>query len=213
MRGFTAFCWFIPHCSHSYHTISWQLSVLVQQPQVLLHTYYTYYHIPPNTIVSGVANVEALVPTILHLQTQDKCKHSTILQLPNHKWFYFTWSTTHISSALTHHIHNIKCLWFWFQLLQYHYCNNCVEGTNYLIQYSTWQAIMSLPVGSPVLTYCSGCDMDLLAVGNCPQMRCNVNNTVSWSNCVATSCATDYMQTVMYTTGVVLKIPVQCSCS
>jgi len=36
---------------------------------------------------------------------------------------------------------------------------------------------MSLPVGSPVLTYCSGCNMDLLAVGDFPQMGCNVNNS------------------------------------
>jgi len=45
---------------------------------------------------------------------------------------------------------------------------------------------MSLPGGSPVLTlttdYMSGCDMDLLGVGNCPQMRCHVNHTFTWSN-------------------------------
>jgi len=46
---------------------------------------------------------------------------------------------------------------------------------------------MSLPGGSPVLTLMSGCDMDLLGVGNCSQMRCNVNHTVSWSNSVPTS--------------------------
>jgi hypothetical protein len=39
----------------------------------------------------------------------------------------------------------------------------------------------------PVLTVMSGCDMDILEVGNCPQMRCNVNRTVSWSNSVPTS--------------------------
>jgi len=38
---------------------------------------------------------------------------------------------------------------------------------------------MSLPVGSAVLTLTSGSDMDLLGVCNCPQMRCNVNHTVS----------------------------------
>jgi len=36
---------------------------------------------------------------------------------------------------------------------------------------------MSLPVGSPVLTLMSGCDMDLLGVGNYPQMSCNVNHS------------------------------------
>jgi len=46
---------------------------------------------------------------------------------------------------------------------------------------------MSLPVGSRVLTLLSGCDMDLLGVVNCPQMRCNINHTVSWSNSVPTS--------------------------
>ena len=35
--------------------------------------------------------------------------------------------------------------------LQYHYCNNCVEGRNFFLQYFTWQAIMCLPGGSPVL--------------------------------------------------------------
>ena len=42
-----------------------------------------------------------------------------------------------ISSALTQHIHNIECLWFWFQLLMYRYCNNCVEGTNFLTLHMT----------------------------------------------------------------------------
>jgi hypothetical protein len=36
---------------------------------------------------------------------------------------------------------------------------------------------MSLPVGSAVLTVMSGCDTDLLGVGNCLQMRCNVNHS------------------------------------
>jgi hypothetical protein len=45
---------------------------------------------------------------------------------------------------------------------------------------------MSLPVGSRVLTVMSRCDMDLLGVGNCPQMRCNVNHTVSRGNPVPT---------------------------
>ena len=31
---------------------------------------------------------------------------------------------------------------------------------------------MSLPGGNPVRTPMSGCDMDLIGVGNCPQMRC-----------------------------------------
>jgi len=47
---------------------------------------------------------------------------------------------------------------------------------------------MSLPGGSAILTYTidfmCGCDMDLLAVGNCSQMRCNVIHTVSWCNSV-----------------------------
>jgi len=46
---------------------------------------------------------------------------------------------------------------------------------------------MSLPEGSPVLTVMSGCCMDLLGVGNCPQMRCNIIHTVRWSNYVPTS--------------------------
>jgi hypothetical protein len=99
----------------------------------------------------------------------------------------FIWlEAQHISSALTHHTHNIKCIWFWFELLQYRYCNSCVEGSNFVIKYFTWQTIMSLPVGSAVLTVMGGCDMELLGVGNCPQMRCNVNHTVSWSNSVPT---------------------------
>ena len=77
--GFTAFCWFVPHCSHSYHPINCKLPVQVQQPQVPLHTYHTHYHIPTTSISSGAANVKAVVPTILHLQTQDKCKHSTTI--------------------------------------------------------------------------------------------------------------------------------------
>jgi len=72
---------------------------------------------------------------------------------------------------------------------------------------------MSLPVGSPVLTVMSGYDMDLLGVGNCPQMRCNVNHTVAEATLCQRACATDYMQVDMYTTGSFLKIPVQCSCS
>ena len=48
---------------------------MVEQPQVLLHTQHLHSHTPPNTNVSGVANVKALVPNILRLQTQDKCKH------------------------------------------------------------------------------------------------------------------------------------------
>jgi len=47
-------------------------------------------------------------------------------------------------------------------------------------------AIMSLHAGSPVLTLMSACDMDLLGVGKYPQMRCNVNHTVRWSNSVPT---------------------------
>jgi len=40
---------------------------------------------------------------------------------------------------------------------------------------------------APYLTLTSGCDTDLLGVGNCPQKRCNFNHTVSWSNSVSTS--------------------------
>jgi len=72
---------------------------------------------------------------------------------------------------------------------------------------------MSLPVGSPVLTVMSGCDMDLLGVGNCPQMRCIVNHTVAEATLCQRACATDYMQVVIYTTVVVLNIPGQCSFS
>jgi len=58
----------------------------------------------------------------------------------------------------------------------------------------------------------SGCDMDLLGVGNCPQMRRNVNHSELKQLCVNEP-VKHYMQMVKYTTGVVLKIPVQCSCS
>jgi len=43
---------------------------------------------------------------------------------------------------------------------------------------STVLTVMCLSVGSTVLTVMSGCDMDLLGVGKCPQMKCNVNQTV-----------------------------------
>jgi len=50
---------------------------------------------------------------------------------------------------------------------------------------------MSVPEGSPVLThntdFISGCEMDLLGMGNCPQMRYNVNHTMSWDNSVPMS--------------------------
>ena len=86
---------FVPHCSQNITLKLWKLPVLVQQPEVLLHTYHTHFYTHPRTIVSGVANVKVLVPTIHHLQTQDKCKHSTILLHHNHTWFYLTWSTTY----------------------------------------------------------------------------------------------------------------------
>jgi len=45
----------------------------------------------------------------------------------------------------------------------------------------------------PCANTLNGCDIDLLGVCNCPQMRCNVNLTVSWSNSVPTSlCNTLY---------------------
>jgi len=59
---------------------------------------------------------------------------------------------------------------------------------------------MSVPGRSTVLThttdFISGCDMDLIGVGNCPQMRCNVNYTVRWSNSVPTS-----LCDILYTDG------------
>ena len=61
-------------------------------------------------------------------------------------------------------------------------------------------------VGSTVLTVMSGYDMDLLGVGNCPQMRCNVNHAVAEATLCQRACATDYMRVVMYTSFVVLKI-------
>ena len=72
---------------------------------------------------------------------------------------------------------------------------------------------MSVPGDSHVLTHLSWCDMDLLGVGNCLQMRCNVNHTVAEATLSQQACAADYMQVVMYTSGVVLKIPGQCSFS
>ena len=65
----------------------------------------------------------------------------------------------------------------------------------------------------PLLTLMCRCDMDLIWVGNCHQMTCNVNHKVSWNNSVPTSLYKRYVQMITYTTGVVLKIPVQCSCS
>jgi len=38
-----------------------------------------------------------------------------------------------------------------------------------------------------VLTLMNGRDMDVLGVGNSHQIRCNVNHTVRWSNCVPRS--------------------------
>ena len=125
--------------------------------------------------------MKALVPTKLYLQTQDTCQSSTVLL--HHNYTRFIWlETRHISSVLTNHIHNINCVWFWFEVLQYRYCNSCVEGRNF--QFFTWQKIMSLPVGSPVLTVIIGCIMDLLGVCNCLQLMCNVNHTVSCRYCV-----------------------------
>jgi len=40
---------------------------------------------------------------------------------------------------------------------------------------------------TPTTDFMSGCDRDLLGVGNCPQMRCNVNHRVKKSNSVPTS--------------------------
>jgi len=57
--------------------------------------------------------------------------------------------------------------------------------------------------------FMSGCDMDLRGVGKLPanKVQCQSHSELKQL------CATDYMQMVMYTTGLVLKIPVQCSCS
>ena len=127
---------FVPHCSQNITLKLWKLPVLVQQPEVLLHTYHTHFYTHPKTIVSGVANVKVLVPTIHHLQTQDKCniqQYCCITIIHGFIWL----EARHISSGLSHHIHNIKCLWFWFEHLQYNYCNNCVEVRNVLIFHMT----------------------------------------------------------------------------
>ena len=149
-----------------------------------LHPHDTHSYSTSDSKVSGVANVKALVPTKLYLQTQDTCQSSTVVF--HHNYTRFIWlETPHISSVLTNHIYNINCVWFWFEVLQYRYCNSCVEGRNF--QFFTWQKIMSLPVGSPVLTVIIGCIMDLLGVCNCLQMRCNVNHILSCSYSVSIS--------------------------
>ena len=73
---------FLPHCSHNITQLLdncqfWYSSHRFFQILITLH----------QTQVSGVANVKALVPSILYLQTQNKCKHSTILLHPNHMGF------------------------------------------------------------------------------------------------------------------------------
>jgi len=62
---------FVPHCSQNITLKLWKLPVLVQQPEVLLHTDHTHFYTPPKPIFSDVANMKALVPSILHLQTQE----------------------------------------------------------------------------------------------------------------------------------------------
>ena len=137
---------FVPDCSHNINAITWKMSVLVQQPWVLLHTLDTHY-IPTNTILSGVAHMKALVPSIHYLQTLDKCNHSTImLQHLNHTCFYSTWSTNYFYCSNTPHTWS-KLHRLWSKILEYHYNNRCVEGRIFLI-YFKWPAIMPLTEGS-----------------------------------------------------------------
>jgi len=72
---------------------------------------------------------------------------------------------------------------------------------------------MSLPEGSHVLTVKSGCDMDLLEWVTA--LKCDAMSITQWNEATLCQqdCATDYMQMVMYSTDVVLRIPVQCNCS
>jgi len=72
---------------------------------------------------------------------------------------------------------------------------------------------MSLHVESPVLTLMILYGMNLRGMVNCPQVRYNVSHTVGWCKSVPNGLCNSYMQMVMYNTGVVLKIPVQCICS
>jgi len=51
--------------------------------------------------------------------------------------------------------------------------------------------------------------MDLIGVGNCLQIRCNSNHTVSCSKSVSKAYATYYTQMVKYGPDVVLKTPVE----
>ena len=78
-----------------YKPITWKQSVVVEQAGFPLHTYHTHCYTQAKPNISGVANMKALVPTILHLQTQDNCIHSTILLHQNHTRFYLTWRTTY----------------------------------------------------------------------------------------------------------------------
>ena len=143
---------------------------------ILLYTYHTHYHKTAKTILSGVVNAKAPVATIHYLKHKINVNIQqfcciTIIQ-------GFTWlEAWHISSALTHHIHNIQCLWFWCELLIYQYCNKCVESRNFLTLHMTSNFVPACR--EPLLTIMSGCDMDLLGMGTCPQMRCHVYHIVS----------------------------------
>jgi hypothetical protein len=55
-------------------------------------------------------------------------------------------------------------------------------------------------VGSVVLTVMSGCDMDLLGVGDCPEMCCNVKTQRAEATLCQQSRVTHYMQMKMHTT-------------
>jgi hypothetical protein len=76
----------VPRFTSSNYPRMSKLPVLVQHPQVVLHTQNTVFHTQSNTVLSGAVNVKAPVPSILHLQTkinvniQQYCCSNTIVQ-------------------------------------------------------------------------------------------------------------------------------------
>ena len=109
-----------------------------------------------------------------------------------------------ISSALSHHIHNTKCLQIWFEIF----------STNLLVfvmKVRTFNLIF-LMTDNYVPAWREPCAKTYewvwcgwLWVRNCPQMRNNANHTLNWNKSVQIACAKDYKQMVIYSTGVFLK--------
>jgi len=167
-------------------TISSKFAFLEQQPWVLLHTQHTHYNIPRWTILSSVANVEALIPTILHL------KHNVTLNILKDYCItviggFICLQTWHILDGQIHHINTEKVS----DLLCYYHSISDEVGKFNLIFLMTRHNVP--PWRSPVLTLKSGCDMDLLGLGYCIQMCSNIKQWAV-SNLWNEASASDYMQ-------------------